>query len=149
VAIDIAHPPVPIGDIGRLFDVSVMQPGDEATAYLAIINGGSVDLTYTMTVGATTSSPLDTNQPNDLQLEVSRCGATFTVCGQTVYAGPAIVSNALMGGPDTVGTTGERGLRPQTLDYLRVRISLPSAAGNALQGAHTILRFVWVSSQAL
>jgi hypothetical protein len=148
VAIDIAHPPVPIGDIGRLFDVSVMQPGDEATAYLAIINGGSLDLTYTMTIGATTSSPLDTNQPNDLQLEVSRCGATFTVCGQTVYAGPAIVSNALMSGPDTVGTTGERGLRPQTLDYLRVRISLPSAAGNAFQGAHTILRFLWVSSQA-
>jgi hypothetical protein len=26
---------------------------------------------------------------------------------------------------------------------------LPFAAGNALQGAHSILRFVWTSSQAL
>jgi hypothetical protein len=149
VAIDLAHPPLPSGDIGRLFDVSVMQPGDEATAYLALSNGGPVELTYTLTIAATSSSLLDTSQPNDLQLEVTRCGATFTVCGQTVYAGPAIVSNALMGGPDTVGTTGDRGLRPQTLDYLRVRIIMPFAAGNALQGAHSILRFVWISSQAL
>jgi hypothetical protein len=148
VAIDLAHPPLPTGDIGRLFDVSVMQPGDEATAYLALSNGGALELTYTLTIAATSSSLLDTSQPNDLQLEVTRCGATFTVCGQTVYAGPAIVSNALMGGPDTVGTTGDRGLRPQTLDYLRVKISLPFAAGNALQGAHSILRFVWASSQA-
>jgi hypothetical protein len=148
VAIDLAHPPLPGGEIGRLFDVSVMQPGDEATAYLALSNGGPVELTYTLTIGATSSSLLDTSQPNDLQLDVTRCGATFTVCGQTVYAGPAIVSNALMGGPDTVGTTGDRGLRPQTLDYLRVRIILPFAAGNALQGAHSILRFVWISSQA-
>jgi hypothetical protein len=30
-----------------------------------------------------------------------------------------------------------------------VRIIMPFAAGNALQGAHSILRFVWISSQAL
>jgi hypothetical protein len=148
VGIDIANPPSPAGEIGRLFDVSAMRPGDNATAYLDVLNGGSIDLTYTLTVDATTSSALDTNQPNSLQLTVLRCGATFTVCTQTVYAGPAMVANAPMGGPDTVGTIGARGLRPLTHDYLRVRISFPFAAGNAFEGAHSVIRFVWTSTQA-
>jgi hypothetical protein len=146
--IDIANPPLPDGEIGRLFDVAAMRPGDQATAYLVILNGGQVDLTYVLSVDATTSSLLDTSQPNDLQLGVARCGATFTVCAQTAYAGRAIVANAPMGGPDTVGTTGARGLRPLTQDYLRVRVSFPVTAGNALEGAHSVLRFKWISSQA-
>jgi hypothetical protein len=126
-----------------------MRPGDEATAYLRILNGGQVDLTYVLTTSPTTSSVLDSSQPDALQLSVVRCGATFTVCGQTVYAGPALVSNAPMGGPDTVGTSGARGVRPLSRDYLRVRVSFPSAAGNTFEGARSVLRFVWTSSQAL
>jgi len=131
-----------------------MQPGDEATAYLAIVNGGLIDLTYTLAVDATTSSLLDSGQPDDLQLEVARCGATFTVCTQIVYVGRAItpalpVGGPPMGGPDTVGSTGQFGLRPLTQDYLRVRVSFPVAAGNAFQDAQTKLHFVWTSTQAL
>jgi hypothetical protein len=132
-----------------LFDVSGMRPGDEVFADLIILNGGPVELTYTLTSVAATSSLLDTSQPDDLQLSVLRCGATFSVCGQTVYASQAVLSNAPMGGPDPVGTGGARGLRPLTQDYLRVRVNFPFTAGNAFQGAHTVLRFVWVSSQAL
>jgi hypothetical protein len=143
---------LPGGDIGQLFNVVGMRPGDQATANLSINNGGTVDLTWALTIDATTSSLLNTaSSPvaNDLQLDILRCGATFTLCGQTVYTGRAIVSNAPMGGPDTVGTSGGRGLRPQTRDYLRMRVSFPITAGNTFRNEHSILRFVWTSTQAL
>lgn len=149
LAIDIANPPLPTGEIGRLFDVSNMRPGDQATAYVVILNGGPVDLTYSLTINATLSSALDTNPSGDLQLNVARCGATFTVCAGTVYDGPVVVAYAPMGGPDTVGTSGSRGLRPLTQDYLRVQVRLPVAADNVFEDAHSVLRFVWTSVQAL
>jgi hypothetical protein len=149
LVIDIAHPSLPAGELGRLFDVSGMRPGDEATAFLVIFNGGQLDLTYSLSIDATTSSLLDTSQLDDLQLSVMRCGATFTVCGQSVYAGRILVANAPVGGPDTVGTTGAHGMRPLTRDYLRMRVTFPFTAGNAFEGAHSILRFILTSSQAL
>jgi hypothetical protein len=153
--IDIANPPSPINDVGRLFNVQAMRPCDEVSAYIAVTNGRSIDLTYALTIqaidetGATTSSLLDTDSLNGLQLIVTRCGATFTVCTQIVYSGPAIAVIDPMGGPDAVGTSGQRGVRPLSHDYLQLRVKFPIAAGNVFEDAQSILRLSWTSTQAL
>jgi len=132
-----------------------MRPCDEVTAYADVTNGRSIDLTYVLTIqaidstGTTTSSLLDTNPLNGLQLTVARCGATFTVCTQTVYSGRAIAVIDPMGGPDAVGTTGQRGVRALSHDYLQLRVKFPIAAGNVFEDAQSILRFGWTSTQAL
>jgi hypothetical protein len=147
--IDIAAPP-PSGDVGRLFELSEgkpLRPGDQVVTNVIVLNSGTLDLTYAMSVDATRSSPLDTD-PGGLQLSVSRCGATFRVCSETVYSGPAVVSNAPLRGPETVGAQRKLGLRPSTQDYLQLRVSFPASASNATANATSVLRFTWTSAQA-
>jgi hypothetical protein len=147
--IDIAAPP-PSGDVGRLFELAdgtVLRPGDQVVTNVVVLNSGTLGLTYSMQVDATQSSALDTDRGTGLQLTVSRCGATFTVCN-AVYAGPAVASSVPMGGPETVGSRQQTGLRPSTQDYLQLRVSFPPSAGNAAAGATSTLRFTWTSAQA-
>jgi hypothetical protein len=147
--IDIAAPP-PSGDVGRVFEIAagtVLRPGDQVVTNVIVFNSGTLDLTYAMKVDATQSSSLDTDR-SGLQLIISRCGATFTVCNETVYSGPAVVSTTPMGGPETVGSRQQTGLRPWTQDYLQLRVSFPASAGNPVAGATSVLRFTWTSAQA-
>jgi hypothetical protein len=115
---------------------------------VVVVNGASVGLTYSMQVDATQSSTLDRDARNGLQVSVSRCGATFTICN-VVYSGPAVSSNVPMGGPESVGPRQQAGLRPSTQDYLQLRVSFPLSATNPIQGATSVLRFTWISAQAL
>jgi hypothetical protein len=148
--------PVPVVSISRpgsgetIFQVPAMQPGDVAIADVLIANDGTADFTYTLTVEATTSSLLDADPVNGLQMAVLRCGASYGLsCSQTPYSGPAIAAQAPMGGPQTVGTGGaQRGLRPSTQDYVEMRFSIPTATGNAFQSQTSVLRFTWTATHA-
>ena len=149
--IDLSRPPAN-GDMGRLFDLAnspTLRPGNQAVTNLTVLNGGAMALTYGLSVDATSSSPLDTNTVEGLQLTVVRCGATFSVCTETVYAGPAVTTATPMGGPENVGSGSARGLRPFSLDFLQLRVLLPASAGNAIEGASSTLRFSWDVRQAL
>ncbi len=130
-----------------------MQPGDLAYANLAIDNDGNVNCTSSFTVNATTSSNLDQDPTNGLQLRVRRCDAAFSACTQ-IYPdaplppGPLIVSNRPMGGPDAVGPGSLSGLRPGNQDYLQLEVSLPVAAGNVFQNLTSVLEFTFTAVQA-
>lgn len=137
------------GSGDRLFDVAAMKPGDVAVANVVIQNGGNVDVTLTLAVDATTSSVLDQDLDDGLQLTVKRCEVSFTRCDETAYSGPAIVADAGLGGPQTVGGAGGRpGLRAASQDYLELQFRFPASAGNQFQRARSVLRLTWTGTEA-
>lgn len=130
-------------------------------------------LATTVTAGSPTSpNALTTDTTNGLQLWVSRCSqawsgsGTSATCGGTVSdvvgtsASPvpitsgspfSLASGALCTSSAAV-TAATRAARNTTCtvtgnDYLRVRVSLPSGAGNSFQGLGTTLTFTFQGTQ--
>ena len=135
-----------------------LRPGDTSAAYTTVHNDGNLAFTYSLTIDretppAPTPSPtpsiLDTNTTDGLQLQVLRCDPLNpTLCTEIVYAGPAVMTTPA-GGPDAVGAGGaQQGLAPGSQDYLELRFTLPASAGNAFQGASSVLRFSWTATEA-
>jgi hypothetical protein len=118
--------------------LSAMKPGDSIVRNVTISNTGSLDATYTLATSATTSSVLDTDATNGLQLLVKRCDSGFTTCGTTVYSG-AIVTTAVSMGVTLAGSSGK--------DYLQLTVSLPSSAGNSFQNKSSTISFTWTATQ--
>jgi spore coat-associated protein N len=131
-----------------LFTLSGLVPGDVAVATIDLRNAGSIDAnTYTMATAANvpagqTPSVLTSDATRGLQLAVDRCSVAWTgpapyTCTGTatrnVVAGPIVQSSAAMGRTLPAGTT----------DYLRIAVSLPEAAGNALSSQSATVTFRW------
>lgn len=138
------------GTHGAIFEVSSIRPGQTARGDVVVRNDSGVGFTYTFSVEATVPSILTTDTTNGLQLVIVRCDITYALCPDIVYTGPAIVTNAPLGGPDGVGTGGAQdGLAASGLDFLQLRFQLPADAGNAFRGISSTLRFIWTGTEAL
>lgn len=134
---------VPAGDL---------VPGDSVQRLVKLTNSGSSDLgSVTLTTTAPTSSRLDSDAANGLQLSIDTCskpwdqqggvatykctGAAKSVLGTT----PVIGANMALSNLNSV-TAGEA-------DYLRVTLTFPSAAGNTLQGQNSVINFAFTGMQ--
>ena len=127
-------------------------PGDSMTRAVTLSNTGSAALsTVTLGVTATTSSVLNTDTTNGLQLQVRSCSQpwtqggtaqspTYTCAGTTTdrFSGPVIGNRTL---------TGLNSLNPSGTDYLTFSISLPTAADNTFQGKSSTLSLVFTGTQ--
>lgn len=132
---------------------SGLVPGDTVQRAVDLSVTGDQDLSsVSLTTTATTSSVLDTDPTNGLQLAVDLCsvpwtetavgsGFTYTCSGTTtsvVGSSPVIGSNlALPGVALTAGSTS----------HLRVTLSLPTSAGNTFQGQTSVIDFSFVGLQ--
>jgi hypothetical protein len=134
--------------ISSLYTIGDMQPGDSSTRSIYVTNDVGVDFAYTLTVEATTSSLLDTDPVNGLQLMVLRCDASYALCDQIVYQGAAIVTDLDVGGPQAVGT-GDQGVANGRQDFIQLRFTLPTGAGNAFANQSSVFRITWTATQAL
>jgi hypothetical protein len=117
-------------------------PGDFWHYDLVVRNDGTADFTYTLSVSAATSTPLDNPASiglpasAGLQLQVERCTVGFTQCTSTRYSGSISVSNLALGQLD-VGVE----------DYLRLTLNLPLTNDNRLQGLTSVLDLTWTAQQ--
>ncbi|NEK60660.1 hypothetical protein GCU56_22650 [Geodermatophilus sabuli] len=123
-------------------------PGDEYQVVVDLVNTGTSPLSsMELELRATTSSLLDSDAVDGLQLVLESCDDSWDVAGAgyscagdvtTFYAGPVVMDQPLIGAAS---------LAPGGLDHLRARVLLPDEAGNGFQNASSTLEFVFTGVQ--
>lgn len=131
---------------------SNMMPGDAVTNPVVVTNDGSEALRYAVSSTATNA---DSKALKDqLVLTVRTIDATtpLTPCsdfdGSQLYTGDLDSGAGLILGSSATGAdSGDRALASAASETLCFRVSLPSATGNAFQGAATTATFTFASEQ--
>jgi hypothetical protein len=133
---------------------SGVAAGDTIQRSVDLINQGSLDLaSITLTTSATTSSVLNTDTANGLQMVIDRCSVPWTeggtapaytyTCSGTTSA--VLASTPVVGSNLTLSNVGA--LTHAVTDHLRVTLSLPSAAGNTLQNQSSVIQYTFTGTQ--
>ena len=133
---------------------SNIAPGDTIQRSVDLINSGSIDLSgITLTTNATTSSLLDTDATNGLQMVIDRCSNawteggnapayTYTCSGAT---SSVLASRAVVGSNLTLSSLAA--LTNGVTDHLRVTLSFPSAAPNSFQNQSSTIQYTFTGTQ--
>jgi hypothetical protein len=127
------------------FQGGALLAGDSISQALDLVNDGSTAFgSVSMKMSATSSSVLDTDTVNGLQLRVRSCSVPWTGPGaswqctgteQTLYTGPMVVVRTL---------TGAGSLNPGGVDHLLLTASLPPTANaSTFQGKQSTLSLVF------
>jgi spore coat-associated protein N len=133
---------------------SNIAPGDTIQRSVDLIDSGSIDLaSITLTTNATTSSLLDTDATNGLQMVIDRCSNAWTEGGtapaytytcsgatSTVLASRAIIGTNLALSNLSALTNG-------VTDHLRVTLTFPSAAPNSFQNQSSTVQYTFTGTQ--
>ena len=133
---------------------SGLAPGDTVQRSVDLTNSGSLDLaSITLTTTATTSSTLDTDATNGLQMVIDKCSQAWTeagtapaytyTCGgttSTVLASRAVIGSALALSNLSATTAGNT-------DRLRVTLTLPSSADNTFQNKSSTIQYAFTGTQ--
>jgi hypothetical protein len=133
--------PVPYTSVG-------LMPGDSGGMPIDLRNDGTVDLSSVVFQSrATSSSLLDTDQVNGLQLKLESCATLWVQSGWNyscaggatqLYAGPIVANQAL---------PGARSLQAGAIDHLLATVSFPTTGGNAMQNQVSTLEMVFTGMQ--
>jgi spore coat-associated protein N len=150
----VAFAPIATSAAGQRLSVSAtdIAPGDTIQRAVTLTNTGTVDMlasSVNLTTSATISSLLDTGA-NGLTMVIDKCSVAWTesgppytyTCGGTttsvLVSRPVIGSNIALS--NIVTTAG-------TPNYLRVTLTLPSAADNTYQAQSSTIGYVFVGQQ--
>jgi len=141
------------GSTNRLnVDATAIAPGDTIQRSVDLINQGTLDLaSVTLTTQATTSSLLDTDTTNGLQMVIDKCSQAWTesgppytyTCGgstSTVLSSRAVIQTG-------VTLNNLSSLTAGTTDHLRVTLTFPSGAGNTFQNKSSTLQYAFTGTQ--
>ena len=126
-------------------------PGDSISRSIDLVNSGDLGFSsISMVTAATTSSLLDTDKANGLQLSLTSCPVAWT---ETVVNNVATYSCAnpttLASGPAVANTTLPTlaSLAAKGTDRLVATLSLPGTAGNDFQKKTSALTISFTGSQ--
>jgi spore coat-associated protein N len=147
-----------LGDTGTAdnrLDVAAtgVVPGDTIQRAVKVSNTGNQDFaSISLTTTATTSSLLDTDATNGLQMVIERCSVAWTESGSApayTYAcsgttSTVVSSRAIIGAGVTFANVL---LTAGSTNHLRVTVSLPSTAGNSLQGLTSVISYAFTGTQ--
>jgi hypothetical protein len=147
LSIDVSAPG---GSTALPFGGGMMLAGDSRTHLIDLVNDGTTALSsVTLKSWATSSSILDQDPVNGLQLTAESCseawnsaGAVPTCAGtvHTYFSAPIIVDNS------PLNLTAA--LAPGATDHLKLTAALPaSASGDAFEGATSSLNFQFTGIQ--
>lgn len=133
---------------------SGLVPGDSLQRRVKLTNAGSESLaSISLTTSATTSSLLDTNAANGLQMKIERCAGTWTEVGTSApftYTCSGAVSSVLARRP-IVGAalplTGMASLAAGATDDVVVTVDLPTTADNSFQGLSSTVSYTFDAVQ--
>ena len=144
------------GAANRLAVAAVdIVPGDTMQRAFTLNSTGSTDdlSTIKLTTTASTSSLLDTDATNGLQMVVEKCSIawveagvspayTYTCLGTTT----SIVASRAVIGSD-INLAGLDSLTSGGSDNLRLRLTLPSTAGNTFQNKASTILYTFTGTQ--
>ena len=127
-------------------------PGDSISRSVDLVNSGNLGFAgLALNSTATTSSLLDTDKTNGLQLTVKSCPVDWT---ETVNAGVATYTcagtTATLVNGSAVTTSFQPSLasvKPGGTDHLVVTLTLPTSADNTFQGKTSALSISFTGSQ--
>jgi spore coat-associated protein N len=131
---------------------TAIAPGDTIQRSVDLINSGSLDLaSVTLTTTATTSSLLDTDATNGLQMVIDKCSVAWTESGPPfTYTCSGTTSSVLASRPvigSALALSNLSSLTSGTTDHLRVTLTLPSGAGNTLQNQSSTVSYAFTGTQ--
>jgi hypothetical protein len=146
LSIDVSQP----GGASVPFAGGMMLAGDSRSAVIVLVNDGTTPLSaVTLRSWATSSSVLDQDTVNGLQLSVESCSVAWTsgagapTCSGTsrlYFTQPIVVNN--------VALTASAALAAGATDHLKLTAALPSSAsGDAFEGATSNLNFQFTGTQ--
>jgi predicted ribosomally synthesized peptide with SipW-like signal peptide len=130
---------------------SPIAAGDTIQRAIDLSYSGSISFgSATLTTNATSSSSLDTDATNGLQIAIDRCSQAWTesgppytyTCGgstSTVLASGALIGSSL--------ALSNLTLTAGSTDHLRVTVTFPSVAGNALQNQSSTISYTFTGVQ--
>ncbi len=135
-----------------LVTFSGMVPGDSVTNSLVVTNSGSAQLRYAVSSSATNAD--SKGLKDQLVLTVRTIDATTPASpcdnfdGTQLYTGDLDSTAGKLVGDSTAGAqAGDRTLNASASETLCWRVSLPSASGNAFEGATTTATFTFDAEQ--
>jgi spore coat-associated protein N len=132
-----------------------LVPGDTIQRAVDINNNGSAGTSsvgaVTLTTTAPTSSLLDSDTTNGLQMVVDKCSVAWTesgppyayTCGGVTTS--VLTTRAVIGA--SIALSNMSSVTAGNTDRLRVTLTLPAASGNALQGQSSTLNYVFTATQ--
>jgi hypothetical protein len=144
----------PANDTASLpMSVANFVPGDSVSRSVDLVNDGTAAFgSLSLVSTATTSSVLDTDKTNGLQLSVQSCAVAWN---KTVVNGAAVYTCApgaktVVNGPavTTAPIATPASLNPNGVDRLVVTLSLPAGADNTFQGKTSALSLTFSGNQA-
>jgi spore coat-associated protein N len=146
------------GPANRLtLGASGLLPGDTMQRVVDLSNSGvagSDNLgSVALTTAATTSSLLDTDATNGLKVAIDKCSQAWTesgsapaftyTCGGT--SASVLAERAVIG--SNVALSNLASLAAGQTDHLRVTLTLPAGAPNAMQGLSSQLTYTFTGTQ--
>jgi spore coat-associated protein N len=128
--------------------------GDTIQRSADLINSGSLNLaSVTLTTTATTSSLLNTDTSNGLQMVIDKCSVAWTEGGTApayTYTCSGTTSSVLASAPvvgSNLALSNLSALTAGSTDHLRVTLTLPGAAGNTLQNQSSVIQYSFTGTQ--
>lgn len=139
-----------------------LVPGDTLQRRVKLTNAGSEALaSVTLTTAATTSSALNTDATNGLQMLIQKCGGAlgwresavpYTYTCDSLALGDnlgtrstVLAQRAIIG--STLALTGMSSLTAAGVDDMVVTVTLPSTAGNTFQGLSSVISYTFDATQ--
>ena len=142
-----------VGPANRLTVAATnVAPGDTIQRAFDLSNSGSIDLaSFTFSSSATSSSLLDTDATNGLQMVIDKCSVAWTesgppytyTCGGTTTS--VLTTRAVIG--SSIALSNLSALTAGNTDRLRITLTLPAGAPNTLQGQSSVLNYVFTANQ--
>jgi spore coat-associated protein N len=131
---------------------SGLVPGDTIQRSVDLVDNGSENLAaVTLTTSASPSSLLDTDATNGLQITIDKCSVAWTEAGPPyVYTCSGATSSVLASRPvigSNLALANLASLTAGATDHLRLTLTLPSTAGNALQGQSSTITYAFTGVQ--
>jgi spore coat-associated protein N len=145
--------PINVNGVNNRLSVGAtnVAAGDTIDRAVDLKNIGTIAVSgITLTTTATTSSLLDTDTTNGLQMVIDKCSVawtesafpyTYTCSGTTTSV---LASRAVIGATLTLNNIT---VTANTDNYLRVRLTLPSTAGNTLQNQTSVVNYAFTATQ--
>jgi len=125
-----------------VFTASAIFPGDSGSQTVTVTNAGTGALRYAMSTSATNADSLGLAAQLSLTITAGTCPGS----GSPLY-GAAALGSAVFGNPAQGSQSGDRTLAAAASEALCFAWSLPSATGNAFQGAATTATFTFAAEQ--
>jgi spore coat-associated protein N len=129
---------------------SGIVPGDTIQRSVDLINASTVNLaSITLTTNATTSSVLDTDASNGLQMTIDKCSQAWTESGPPYTYTCGGTTTSVLASRRVIGTDialSNLTLNAAATDHLRVTLTFPSGS-TVGQGATSVIEYTFTGTQ--